>query len=63
MKLIAHIEVIRKELDTMTDEHPVKRGAWLAYRTLLSAIDDFEHEVNRMELVEEKPDGPDTAIQ
>jgi hypothetical protein len=57
MKLIAHIEVIRKELDTMTDEHPVKRRAWLAYSTLLSAIDDFEHEVNRMELVEEIKDG------
>ncbi|MHC4643759.1 MAG: hypothetical protein ACYS32_19115 [Planctomycetota bacterium] len=56
MKPIAHIEVIRKELDTLANEHPVKRGAWLAYSTLLSAIDDFEHEVNRMELVKERKD-------
>jgi hypothetical protein len=59
MKLIAHIEVMRKELDTLADEHPVRKGAWLAYSTLLSAIDDFEHEVNRMELVEEVNDGSD----
>jgi hypothetical protein len=31
MKPIAHIEVIRKELDMMTDEHPIKQRAWLAY--------------------------------
>jgi len=47
MKLTAYIEILRKTLDEMTDEHPVNRIAWLQYSDLISAIDNFEHAVNQ----------------
>ena len=53
MKPIAHIEVIRRELDTMMDEHPVHAVSWLTYSDLLNALDNFEKDVNREELVDE----------
>jgi uncharacterized protein YqgQ len=52
MKPVAHIEVMRRELDTMADEHSIHRRAWLSYTDLLNALDKFEKEMRRKDFVE-----------
>jgi hypothetical protein len=57
MKPTDHIEVIRSELDTMTNEHPVEAGSWLTYSVLLNSLDNFEHDVRRTETLKGMNDG------
>jgi hypothetical protein len=59
MKPSTHIELIKKALDEMFDEHPLNRGAWPIYNDIREDLEKLEREMNRMDLVQEKLDGPD----
>ena len=50
-----HIELIREQLDKLADEHPVQQKCWLSYQKLLEAIEDFAHDLNKMELAQDEP--------